>query len=101
MSGSARAQSVIQACQRDAGIAFPDMHGEGIFVPASLWSVGRSKSSGAGSHWRHVRNCIDCTSSEIVLSRARVAKLNRRSRGVFVSEMPIEEERRGGDRRRR
>ena len=64
---SARAESVFHACQRDAGIAF-FQHGEGIFVSASLWSVGRSESSGAGSHWRHVRNCIDCTSSEVVLS---------------------------------
>ena len=62
-------------------------------MSASLWSVGRSESSGAGSHWRQVRNCIDCTSSGIVLSgEHRVPKLNRRSHGVLVSEMPIEEE---------
>ena len=55
---SARAESVFHPCQRHAGIAFPDM------VKGYLCL----QSSGAGLHWRQVRNCIVCNSSEVVLS---------------------------------
>ena len=81
---SARAESVFHACQRHAGIAFPDM------VKGYLCLHRCGQSSGAGSHWRQVRNCIACTRCEVVLSG--VLSLNRRSHGVFVSEMPTEEE---------
>ena len=59
---SARAESVFHACQRHAGIAFPDT------VKGCLCLHRCGQSSGAGSHWRQVRNCIACTSSEAALS---------------------------------
>ena len=59
---SARAESVFHPCQRNAGIAFPDM------VKGYLCLHRCSQSSGAGLHWRQVRNCIAWTSSEVVLS---------------------------------
>ena len=55
-------------------------------MSASLWSVGRSESSGAGSHWRHARNCIDCTSSEIVLSGVPSSKGGSEDVEKFINE---------------
>ena len=55
-------------------------------MSASLWSVGRSESSGAGSHLRHVRNCIDCTSSEVVLSGVPSSKDGLEDVEKFMNE---------------
>ena len=64
---SARAESVFHVCQRDAGIAYPGTL-KGYLCFTSLWTVGRSASSGVGSYWRQVRSCSDCTSLEVVFS---------------------------------
>ena len=86
---SARAETVFHACQRDAGIAFPDM------VKGHLCLHRCGQSSGAGSHWRQVRNCIACISSEVVLSGVPSPKAQSKvSRSVRVGNA----DRRGGDR---
>ena len=67
-------------------------------MSASLWSVGRSESSGAGSHLRQVRNCIERTGSEVVLSGVPSPKvLSKVSRSVRVGNVD-RRGRRGGDR---
>ena len=55
------------ACQRDAGIALPDMV-KGYLCATSMRAVGRSARSGAGTHRRQVRNCGNCTCVEIMFS---------------------------------
>ena len=96
---SAKAESVLrlsERCRRRVS-----RHGKRIFVPASLWSVGRSESSGVGSHWRCVRKCKDCTSSEVVLSRVPSSKAQSKvSRSVRVGNARRRRRRRGRDRRR-
>ena len=64
---SPRAASVFHACQRDAGIAFPDVV-KGLLVSTSLRAVGRSACTGAGTYRKQVRNCGNCNSVEIVFS---------------------------------
>ena len=89
---SARAASVFHAFQRDAGITFPDM------VKRYLCLHRCGQSSGAGSHWRQVRNCIACTSSEVVLSGVPSPTAQSKvSRSVRVGNAD-RRGRRGGDR---
>ena len=88
---SARAESVFHACLRDAGIAFPDMvkgylclHRCGLTDDLRAVVLGRTGGKyEVASIAPALRSCF---------LEYRVPKLNRRSHGVFVSEMPLEEE---------
>ena len=88
---SARAESVFHACQKDGRIAFPDMvkgylclHRCGLSDDQRAVVLGRTGGKNEiASIAPALRSCFP---------EYRVPKLNRRSHGVFVSEMPIEEE---------
>ena len=86
---SARADSVFHACQRDAGIAFPEvvkgylcLHRCGLSDDQGAVVLGRGKYEIAAIALA-LRSCF---------SEYRVPKLSRRSHGVFVSGMPYEME---------
>ena len=78
-------------CQRDAEVAFPDMvngylclHRCGLSDDQRAVMLGRTGGKyEIASIAPALRSCFP---------EYRVPKLNRRSHGVFVSEMPIEEE---------
>ena len=88
---SAKAESVFHACQGDAGIAFPDvvkgylcLHRCGLSDDQRVVVLGRTGGKyEIASIAPALRSCF---------LEYRVPKLNRRSHGVFVSEMPIDEE---------
>ena len=88
---SARAESVFHACQRDAGIAFPDMvkgylclHRCGLSDDQRAVVLGRTGGKyEIASIAPALRSCF---------REYRVPKLNRRSHGVFVSIEEEEEE---------
>ena len=88
---SARAESVFHACQRDARIAFLHtamrylcLHRCGLSDDQRAVVLGRTGGKyEIASIAPALRSCFP---------EYRVPKLNRRSHGVFVSEMPIEEE---------
>ena len=87
---SARAESVFHACQRDAGIAFPDMvKGYLCLHRCGLSDDQRAVVLGTGGKYEIALIAPALLSC---FPEYRVPKLNRRSHGVFVSEMPIEEE---------
>ena len=96
---SARAESVFHACQRDAGIAFPDLvkgylclHRCGLSDDQRAVVLGRT-----GGKYEIAAIAPDLRSC---FPDYRVPKLSRRSHGVFVSEMPYEmaeEEERDGE----
>ena len=88
---SARAESVFHACQRDAGIAFPDMvkghlclHRCGLSDDTRVVVLGRT---GGKYEIASIAPALSPCFQEY-----RAPELNRRSPGVFVSEMPLEEE---------
>ena len=88
---SARADSVFHACQRDAGIAFPDMvkgylclHRCGLSGDQRAVVLGRTRSTyEIAAIAPALRSCF---------AEYRVPKLSRRSHGVFVSETAHETE---------
>ena len=90
MSGQPRL-SRCYACQRDAGVAFPDMvkgylslHRCGLSDDQRAIMLGRTGGVfEIASIAPTLRSCFP---------EYRVPKLNRRSHGVFVSEMTVEEE---------
>ena len=69
---------MFHACQRDAGIAFPDM------VKDYLRAVVLGRTGGKYEITTIAPALRSC------FPEYRVPKLNRRSHGVFVSEMPPE-----------
>ena len=88
---SSRVDSVFHACQRDAGIAFPDMvkgylcpHRCGLSDDQHAVVLGRT-----GGKYEFAANAL---ASRSCFPEYRVPKLSRRSHGVFVSEMPYETE---------
>ena len=88
---SARAESVFHACQRDAEMAFPDMlkgylclHRCGLSDDQRAVVLGRT---GGNYEIASIAPALGSCFLEY-----RVPKINRRSHGVFASEMPIEEE---------
>ena len=81
---SARAESVFHACQRDAGIAFPDLvtgylclHRCGLSDDQRAVVLGRT-----GGKYKIVAIALALRSC---FPEYRVPKLSRRSHGVFVS----------------
>ena len=88
---SARADSVFHACQRDAGIAFPDvvkgylcLHRCGLSDDQRAVVLGRT-----GGKYEIAAIALALRSC---FAEYWVPKLSRRSHGVFVSEIPHEKE---------
>ena len=88
---SIRAESVFHACQRDAGIAFPDMI-KGYLCSHRCGSSDDQRAVMLGRTGDKYEIASIAPALRSCFPEYRVPKFNRRSHGVFVSEMSLETE---------